>query len=128
MSAGPPHERKRAQQDQACQQQRGEPEAGADDIARVRALAATRKRRIRQTMAHPQSLRPFVMAGMVAVVVVTVWAPTAPRALMPPVFAARRAADLLGGRRSALVLLEPVLHAPWFGSVTAPARWSWPSS
>ena len=74
-------------------------------------------------MAHPQSLRPFAMAAMVAVVAVTVWALTAPRALMPPVSPLGEQPIYSVADSAALVLLEPVLHAPWLGTVTAPARW-----
>ena len=74
-------------------------------------------------MAHPQSLRPFVLAAMVAVVVACVWALTAPRALMPPVSPLGEQPGYSVADGPALTLLEPVLHAPWLGTVTAPARW-----
>ena len=74
-------------------------------------------------MAHPQSLRPFALAAMVAVVVATVWALTAPRALMPPVSPLGEQPIYSVADDPALTLLEPVLHAPWLGTVTAPARW-----
>jgi hypothetical protein len=75
-------------------------------------------------MARPQSLRPFAMAAMVAVVAVTVWALTAPRALMPPVSPLGEQPVYSVADNTALVMLEPVLHAPWLGTVTAPARWA----
>ena len=74
-------------------------------------------------MAHPRSLRPFALAAMVAVVAVTVWEFTAPRALMPPVSPLGEQPIYSVADSPALVLLEPVLHAPWLGTVTAPARW-----
>jgi hypothetical protein len=74
-------------------------------------------------MADPQSLRPFATAAMVAVVAVTVWALTVPHVNMPPVSPVGEQLSYLVPDSPALALLEPVLHAPWLGTVTAPARW-----
>ena len=74
-------------------------------------------------MTGPQSLRPFVLAAMVAVVAVTVWVIAAPRALMPPVSPLGDQPTYSVADDASLALLEPVLHAPWIGAVTAPARW-----
>ncbi len=74
-------------------------------------------------MAHPQSLRPFALAATVAVVVVAVWALLAPRALMPPVSPLGEQPIYSVADDPALTLLEPVLHAPWLGTVTTPTRW-----
>ncbi len=73
-------------------------------------------------MAPPQSLRPFVLAATVAVVVAAVWAITAPRAAMPAVSPLGEQPVYSVADDLALVLLEPVLHAPWLGTRTAAAR------
>jgi hypothetical protein len=72
-------------------------------------------------MARPESLRPFVLAAMVAAVVAAVWAFTAPRAAMPPVSPLGEQPLYSVADEASLALLEPVLHAPWLGSVTVPA-------
>jgi hypothetical protein len=74
-------------------------------------------------MAGEQSLRPFALAAIVAVVVATLWALAAPHASMPPVSPLGEQPVYVAGDDPALPLLEPVLHAPWLGPVTAPARW-----
>jgi len=64
-----------------------------------------------------------VLAATVAVVVAAVWAFTVPGAAMPPVSPLGEQPIYSVADDTALALLEPVLHAPWLGTVTLPARW-----
>ena len=60
---------------------------------------------------------------MVAVLAVAVWAFTTPRSSMPPVSPLGEQPIYSVADDATVMLLEPVLHAPWLGMVTAPARW-----
>jgi hypothetical protein len=63
---------------------------------------------------------PFLRAGLVAVLVATVWAITAASAPMPPVYPLGPQPVYVGTDAPALVAIEPVLHAAWLGTPTRP--------
>jgi hypothetical protein len=68
------------------------------------------------------ALRPFARAALAALLVLAAWWLTFPRASMPPVSPMGDQLVYSAVDPAPLVLLEPVLHAPWLGETPAWGR------